>query len=270
MTLAFRTAGDPQNPALVFVHGFLGNAEDWAPVVSLLKRQFFCVSIDLPGHGDSAAVSAGSGFDDCCVQIDTTLKCIGVPAFWLAGYSLGGRISMHYACRYRSNLEQPDAIRLHGLILESAHPGLTDEPELLARQKHDHCWAQRFRSEPLAVVLDDWYRQPVFSDLSPADRQTMVDHRLNNHGSALADMLEMTSLSRQACFQDALCRLSFPVLYICGDRDPKFQSIGQQFSRCPTMTVHIQEQAGHNVHHAYPAAYADTFLSFYSSMTERN
>ena len=38
MTLAFRTAGDPQNPALVFVHGFLGNAEDWS------HRLFLCLN----------------------------------------------------------------------------------------------------------------------------------------------------------------------------------------------------------------------------------
>ncbi len=270
MTLAFRTAGDPQNPALVLLHGFLGNAEDWASVVSLLKRQFFCVTIDLPGHGDSAALKAGSGFDDCCIQIDATLKYVGIHACWLAGYSLGGRIAMHYACCYLPNLEQPDAIKLHGLILESAHPGLKHEPEQLARKKHDHRWAQRFRSEPLTAVLDDWYQQPVFSDLSPVDRQAMADQRLNNNGSSLADMLEMTSLSRQSCFHDALCQQSLPVLYICGDRDHKFQSIGQQFSDCPTVTVHIQEQAGHNIHHACPTAYADIFLSFYSSMTERN
>ncbi|WP_211829088.1 2-succinyl-6-hydroxy-2,4-cyclohexadiene-1-carboxylate synthase [Kistimonas asteriae] len=274
MTLAFCTEGDPRNPALVMLHGFLGNTEDWSPVVSLLKQQFFCVAVDLPGHGGSAAVDAGSGFDDCCAQIDTTLKNIGIHSFWLAGYSLGGRVAMHYACCYQSDqsvsCEHPDTVQLSGLIVESAHPGLKHEPERQARKEHDHHWAERFRCEPLDVVLYDWYRQPVFACLSQDDQQIMVDQRRNNKGRTLADMLEATSLSRQACFHDALCRLPFPVLYICGDRDLKFQAIGQQFSECPTMTVHLQEQAGHNVHHACPTAYADTILSFYSSMTERN
>ena len=44
---------DGEGPALVFVHGIGSGRYRWAPVVDRLVDDFRCVSVDLPGHGDS-------------------------------------------------------------------------------------------------------------------------------------------------------------------------------------------------------------------------
>lgn len=39
---------------IVFVHSYLWDKEMWRPQVGHLKEKYRCISIDLPGHGDSS------------------------------------------------------------------------------------------------------------------------------------------------------------------------------------------------------------------------
>ena len=52
--ISFKQFGDPKNPTLLFTHGFMGDADDWDLIISKLTNQYFCISIDLPGHGQSS------------------------------------------------------------------------------------------------------------------------------------------------------------------------------------------------------------------------
>ena len=54
--LAYRTWGIRGRPTLVLLHGFLGDSEDWLPLVSLLEEDFYLVAVDLPGHAKSLNV----------------------------------------------------------------------------------------------------------------------------------------------------------------------------------------------------------------------
>ena len=45
--------GDEKNPALLFLHGGLGNIEDFNDIISELPDQFRIIGIDSRGHGKS-------------------------------------------------------------------------------------------------------------------------------------------------------------------------------------------------------------------------
>ncbi len=44
-------------PTVLFLHGFLGTGEDWAPIAQALSAQYHCVTVDLPGHGKTNVTS---------------------------------------------------------------------------------------------------------------------------------------------------------------------------------------------------------------------
>ena len=46
---------------IVFVPGLTFNRTTWRPIVERLAQQFRCVSIDLPGQGESAGPFARTG-----------------------------------------------------------------------------------------------------------------------------------------------------------------------------------------------------------------
>ena len=53
-------SGHPERPTVLFLHGFLGSSADWNDVVAALEKDFYCLVVDLPGHGDSLRLSPGS------------------------------------------------------------------------------------------------------------------------------------------------------------------------------------------------------------------
>ncbi|MGB9097843.1 2-succinyl-6-hydroxy-2,4-cyclohexadiene-1-carboxylate synthase [Erwinia sp.] len=230
-------------PVLVWLHGLLGSAKDWQPVQSLLE-DWPQLAVDLPGHGGSQAQQTRD-FDRLSASLNQTLRSHHLRRYWLIGYSLGGRVALFHACRHAG----PE---LQGVIVEGAHYGLKDSTQRQQRQARDADWAGKFRSQPLAQTLDEWYRQPVFADLTDRQRAEVIKDRRSNHPEAVAAMLQATSLSQQPCLLSELLRLKVPVSYFCGERDSQFlQLAGQSSLPCTSVPA-----AGHNAHRENPAAFA--------------
>ena len=48
-----------QKPICIFLHGFLGDAEDWEPIMTALALTHDSYALDLPGHGKTLVQPAG-------------------------------------------------------------------------------------------------------------------------------------------------------------------------------------------------------------------
>ncbi|PHM63648.1 2-succinyl-6-hydroxy-2,4-cyclohexadiene-1-carboxylate synthase [Xenorhabdus ishibashii] len=239
---------------LVWLHGLLGTGDDWSPIVSACDR-YPSLVIDLPGHGNSVDVNLTGGFAEMSELLMATLAEYQINDYCLIGYSLGGRIAMYHAIYNKQD-------GLCGLLVEGGNPGLFSQQERDVRLRNDQHWAQRFRQEPMMSVLADWYQQPIFADLTAAQRKQLIHLRDQNKGDRIADMLENTSLGRQPWLLPALQQIPIPFSYLCGENDHKFQSIAQQY-RLPLTTI---PQVGHNAHYGNPVAFTsavNSFLSFF-------
>ncbi|CAI1154074.1 2-succinyl-6-hydroxy-2,4-cyclohexadiene-1-carboxylate synthase [Serratia quinivorans] len=241
--------GEADRPWLIWLHGLLGNNNEWR-VIAARCPEWPSLAIDLPGHGDSVAVSC-TDFDDISAQISATLQMHNIERYWLVGYSLGGRIAMYHAC-------YGETLGLQGGIVEGGNPGLADAALREQRLAHDMAWAERFRREPLAEVLADWYQQPVFANLSAVHRDALIDARSDNSGAAVADMLEATSLGRQPYLAPQLQQLAVPLVVLCGADDHKFQQLACDAG----LPLRIVPQAGHNSHLANPQDFAAELRNF--------
>ncbi|MGX9576376.1 alpha/beta fold hydrolase [Mesorhizobium sp. f-mel] len=58
--LAYVTAGDPSNPALLLLHGFPSSSRTFRDVIPGLARVAYVIAPDLPGHGQSDVPPAPS------------------------------------------------------------------------------------------------------------------------------------------------------------------------------------------------------------------
>ena len=251
-TFGLRRVGNDERPALVFLHGLLGSGRDWRQVVNILAPSHYCLTIDLPGHGHSQLLLP-SGFEEVNRQICQTLAHRKIGSYVLVGYSMGARLAMYHACFSQSGSQS----KLAGLVLEGGHFGLPPA-ECAARLGNDQKWAHRFVSDPIAQVLVDWYRQPVFSSLNHDQRQSLIAKRSDNLGSGIAHMLLATSLAKQPFLQPQLTELALPVHYICGDEDQKFKSLAEKSG----LSLSVIPGAGHNVHVEQPDAFAMTIKQF--------
>ncbi len=172
--LSYTLSGDGGARAVLFLHGFMGSAEDWRGVTAALDDRFRCLAVDLPGHG----ASLGLPPEDYTIEGTTRalirlLDLLGIERPAVVGYSMGGRLALYLA------LHHPE--RCAGLFLESASPGIEDAAERRARREADEEWARRLQ-EDFGTFLADWYRQPPFASLARHEGlvEAMIEARARN------------------------------------------------------------------------------------------
>lgn len=80
-----------KGPVFVFLHGFLGDKEDWLPIMRALALTHHCVALDLPGHGRTSLIPAGA--HACAVAYMSSMVLVFKRATVELGASLNGLIS---------------------------------------------------------------------------------------------------------------------------------------------------------------------------------
>lgn len=273
LMLAYTRSGEKSLPPLVLLHGFLGDKKEWQPLMPVLSQHFYCICIDLPGHGESEALPQQisnsdmeqtlepNGFTQCSSLIIKTLKRLDIEQFHLLGYSLGGRIALHLA--------QLAPKALLSLTLESAHPGLLTKQERQLRVQTDQTWTERLQQLEFKHFLSLWYQQAVFSDLSEPQRRQLITARSGNNADRLLALFQLTSLAKQQDLRHIPATLNCPCYYFVGELDGKFRQLITSWSQqtCSPQVITIAD-AGHNAHFSAPNTYCNQLVALLSKPTQ--
>jgi len=233
---------------IVFLHGFLGRAQDWLPITSELPSHYRAVCPDLPGHGRSVTVEPS--FDSIVTLLDHVLDAHAPTGADVVGYSMGGRLALTYA------LARPE--RCRSLFIESSSPGIEAPAERAQRQVLDAERAARMLEVGLPAFLAEWYRQPLFASLASDEAllQRVISRRSSGSVEGLARAVEGFSPGRQAYLWPDVHRLAMPITFVAGALDPKYSEIGSRLQQeLPHLRLRIIPDAGHNVHIERPRAY---------------
>lgn len=252
--LHYETTGDLANPAVFFLHGFMGSNRDWQYVIDALVAEFFCVAIDLPGHGQSVNLQ-----DDEVYTIEGAaglgahvLDEIGIREAHVVGYSMGGRLALYFALHF------PE--RCRDVVIESASPGLRHEADRAARREVDEVRARRLETEEYAMFMEDWYRMPMFASLERHEGllERLITTRMRNSPNELARSLRTMGTGSQPSLWSELEEIKVSMLAVAGALDGKYVEIAERMSvLTPMIRTAIISNAGHNVHAEYPAIYID-------------
>lgn len=96
----FRTAGREGAPAVLMLHGWASSSLMWTPTMEHLAQAFYCVAIDLPGHGASSKPPADwYTIPRYSHVVCRTIEHLGLAAPFLLGHSMGGAIAISVAAR---------------------------------------------------------------------------------------------------------------------------------------------------------------------------
>lgn len=251
--LASTCHGNPTNPALVMLHGFLGSHADWDDLLPMLSQHFYCICIDLPGHGDSLAMTLKTpGFEQVANAIQLSITQLNIHQYHLLGYSLGGRISLHLAELYSKHILS--------LNLESAHPGLSNDQDKTNRLINDRAWSDKLCAHSIEDFLKEWYQQGVFAELSSPAREKLVTKRSHNTAKSLQSIYLPTSLAQQDNMWSLPNQVEFDCHYYVGDKDIKFSTLAANWQSTSAINVHTIENAGHNVHLAAPISFCQQLV----------
>ena len=115
MKLNYKEIG--QGRTIVFIHSYLWDKNMWNPQYEYFKRNFRCIGIDLPGHGESPEKDISS-LSDLALEIKKLLEELKVKKYIYVGLSVGGMIAPH--------LYKHDKEKIEKIVIMDSYVG--DEP----------------------------------------------------------------------------------------------------------------------------------------------
>lgn len=218
---------------LIFLTGFMGVKADWDRVIN-----------QLTSHSSIEP------------QVLTApYELAEREAFWLCGYSMGGRVAIALAasplCR--------------GVISVSGSPGIRDDAERGKRAEADERIAQRLENLRTETEFRDflleWWSQPVFggSTLDETARRELLESRLSMNPRELAGHLRKFGPAVMPSLWGQWSQLSIPRLAIAGERDPKYAVLAREMGQ-----HQILPNAGHQIPLEQPEALARVIKEFCS------
>ena len=151
----------------------------------------------------------------------------------LLGYSMGGRLALHALL---------EGAQYRRAVIVSAGLGITGGNERTARRAQDERWAQRFESDDWDAVIADWDAQPLFGGHRMPRREDDFDR------SGLGADLRRFSPAVLEPLEPRLREIAIPVLWIAGERDPKYVEAGQRaVALLPNAELWVCPGAAHRV-----------------------
>lgn len=249
-----------QGPALLLLHGFTGAATSWARVRPALNEHYTTIAVDMLGHGTSDAPTDPARYRmaQCSADLAEVLTQLAVPHAVVLGYSMGGRVALHFALKHPT--------RVRALILESASPGLAEAAERAARTANDEALAQRIEQEGVEAFVAAWERLPLFATqarLPEAVQNELRAQRLRNQPQGLANSLRGLGTGVQPSLWAELSTLTTPTLVLAGELDTKFTTLAVAMARALTHAhLRLLPNAGHTLHLETPSTFVQAVVEF--------
>ncbi|WP_130835648.1 alpha/beta fold hydrolase [[Erwinia] mediterraneensis] len=236
--LAVQEAGNPDGPAIVFIHGLLGSRLNWEQQInSPVLQRYRMITYDMRGHGLSdkpdevEAYRNGRYFAD---DLAAVLKATDARQPVLVGWSLGGAVISSYLAAYGdSNIG--GALYADGVI-ELNSTLITPHPQVYAGMASDNLHTH------LNAVRDFlrlcFYQQP--------DRATW--ERLLANAAMASWTLTRTIPTMTLAAAEGLSQAHMPILLLYGAKDELVNteaSIARTRQFNPRIEAQRYENSGH-------------------------
>lgn len=236
-----RTPPKSTAPALVFLHYFGGSLHSWEAVLAQLSTEFYCLAIDLPGFGDSPALSDHQTVDEVADVLTSIITAqLGTRPFVLVGHSMGGKLAMAIAAGTSSS---PRPAALQALVLLAPSP---PGPEPIADKDRQEMLEQPSLSpDEQREAAEKTATKITHLPLAESIRQLIITDNLRSSREGWVAWLTTGSLDD---ITDRMVRINVPVTILVGDQDKALpHSVQADLVQpyLPQATLHLVPDAGH-------------------------
>jgi pyruvate dehydrogenase E2 component (dihydrolipoamide acetyltransferase) len=229
---ASRGGDDASRPAVLFIHGFGGDLDNWLFNLDALAEKNRVFALDLPGHGQSTPKVPGTTLADLAAFVGKFMDAVQLDRAHLVGHSMGGGIAAQMA------VDQPQRVQSVSLISSS---GFGDEINNAYTEGFVTAESRR-ELKPVVELL--------FANPELVSRQMLDDllkyKRLDGVSDALSSLNGgLFANGRQAAQPGAgLAATGKPVLVIWGGKDRVIPAAHAK-NAPEGATVRVFDDAGH-------------------------
>jgi haloalkane dehalogenase len=254
--LASRRAGDPDDPAVLLVHGYPESSYMWRSALdALAARGLFAVAPDLPGYGDSEPDPPGT-WERHVEALERFRTRQGLERLALVVHDWGGLIGLRWAC------DHPDAVWALGI----SATGFFADGEW-------HGLAQAMQTEGQGEELVDGMTEEGFAAMLGQLSSGIGAEDAREYFKAFEDeprrrgQLELYrsgDFGQLARYEGCLARLGVPAQLLWGENDPFAPlAAARRFqAEIPTAELEVLEGAGHFLVDDAPTRYAELLVGF--------
>jgi cis-3-alkyl-4-acyloxetan-2-one decarboxylase len=169
---------------IVLIHGYLSSSHYFKSIQKHLARDYKVIALDLLGFGKSPKPKIEHNYDTHIEAISRTLESLGIEKpFTLIGHSLGAMISLRYAVKRPSDINQ---------LLLFNPPIFTDPDQVF----HHHAASGKHYRMMLHSSRRDKYWQTL----------KLIPHIRTGRRPAInfADTLKMSSYAREGSYDNII------------------------------------------------------------------
>lgn len=235
---------------LIFIHGLGSSTLDWEAQVPEFSRNYRVISVDLRGHGRSAAPRGPYTIDLFASDVAALLGKLSMEPAHVVGLSMGSAVAWHLA------LDYPDLVRtlvLTNMSAEVPVKAWRDKWMFYSRVLMVRVMGMRQVGKMLAPRLypraeQETLRRKIVRRWSRNDKKAYVQALY-----ALKDWSVMDRLGEVRC----------PVLVIAADQDYSPLSHKKEYTRrMPGAQLTVVEDARHALPMEKPAAFNNVLAAF--------
>jgi 3-oxoadipate enol-lactonase len=246
-----------QGKPIVFLHGYVGDIEDWRAQINYFSPKYRCLALDQRGRGKGEAPKTPNGysFDLFVDDVYKWLRKLKVDKFALAGHSMGGMIAQGFTF---AHLEMVEA-----LILTDTSSGSMS----LGRDNPQH----RERLNEIALTLGTVAAFDYDLVNNPATKARYLKHpetfdrmREKTRTTSPEGYVYVREASQnRPVFTDRLSEIKCPSLLCCGTDDTGLvEPMKIMASKIKNSELVWIQNAGHGVMYEKPADYNEARSKF--------
>lgn len=224
--LAWSATGKGE-PALVFIHGFAGDQNQFTGQVDAFAARHRVVTLDLAGHGQSGHDRTQWGAAAFADDVIAVMDAAGVDEAILIGHSMGGIVMLETANRYPDRVRGLVAIDTLQNIEALFPPGMLDQ-------------LVEGMQQAFAPTMEGFARALMIEETDPDLAARLVREFVGMRPeSAIGIMSSLTSIDVMPLFKN----LKVPFYAINSDMQPTNRAaLEQQLAR---VEVEVLDRVGH-------------------------
>jgi len=150
-----QTVGNPENPAVILVHGLGDEASTiWESSIERLKNDYFVVTFDLPGFGQSSKSNELYSPLNYAKFIHYIAQTYVKKPFHLVGHSMGGAIVLKYTSMYPLDIQSLVLVDAAGILHRSEYNDFLIQSGVNAFFDEQNGLIQGFQTQKVTSFLD--------------------------------------------------------------------------------------------------------------------
>jgi pimeloyl-ACP methyl ester carboxylesterase len=150
-------------PTLLLIHGNMTSSKHWDRLMRVLPETYRVVAVDMRGFGESTYYERIDDLSDFAGDIKALVDLLDLAPFFVAGWSTGGGVAMHYA------IDHPEDVK--GVILVES-VGIQGYP-ILRKDVRGRPIPGDFLTTREEIAADPVQVKPILDAYEKGDKETL-------------------------------------------------------------------------------------------------